>query len=121
MPGHCTTVEAGSSCTATWVTHLKHKRRARTRNIRVPLRLAAERQHAIAGFIPAFGQYIEQGEDCRTSASSSVIMNCEDSDGCSFEEMSDELCAVKDLNMASRLCDADDDPKVGGSLGSLYS
>lgn len=83
--------------------------------------LKAQRCHAVAVCIPAFGHYIEQGQDCRTSASSSVIMNCEDSDGCSFEEMSDELWAVRDLNMASRLCDADDDPKVGGSLGSLYS
>lgn len=85
------------------------------------LQLKAGRQHAVAVFISAFIQYVEQRENCHTWALSSVVVNCEDSDGCSFEEMSDELCAVRDLNMASRLCDADDDPKVGGSLGSLYS
>ncbi len=135
LPGHCTTDEAGSNCTETWVTCVEHKSSANplnscrvthvsghaTHEFLCNSQLKAKREHAVAVFIPAFGQYIEQGEDCRTSASSSVTMNCEDSDGCSFEEMSDELCAVRDLNMASRLCDADDDPKVGGSLGSLYS
>lgn len=40
--------------------------------------------------------------------------------GWSFVAMSAELCAVKALNMASRLWDAEEDPKVAGSFGSLY-